>query len=148
MKNGLIAFCFIVLLWTLASCSLQPDVSSNSQETTNITTNEQGSDQGDVIDMDSDYSIEKHLGGLWTWTDGTTKCTLDFEDETKTATWVIYGFTFSGNYRVSGRQIICDMHSEKTAPQLFVHELTQTSLEITGVGRIPITVRNMTFTKE
>ncbi len=101
-----------------------------------------------MIDMDSDYSIEKHLDVSWIWTDGITKCTLDFKDKTKTATWVIYGYTFPGNYRVSGRQIICDMHSARTAPPLFVHELTPTSLEITGVGRIPITVGNMTFTKE
>lgn len=146
MKNNLIAFCFIVLFYVLVSCSPQPDANSNSQETTNRAEN--NSSQEDVIDMDSDYSIEKHLKGSWTWTDGTTKCALDFKDETKTATWVIYGYTFSGNYRVSGRQIICDMHSAKTAPTLFVHELTPTSLEITGVGRIPITVRNMTFTKE
>lgn len=138
MKKVLISFVFIVSICVFISCG-EPTTDSNKQGTIN---------QTDVINMDSDYSIEKHLAGSWTWTDGTTTCTLEFKDESKTATWVIYGYTYSGNYRVSGRQIICDMHSEKNAPTLFVHELTPTTLEITGVGKVPITVKNMTFTKK
>ena len=156
MRKGLIALVLVVLFCVLTSCSQQPVTTQNkgtsnqgatSQEANTQTSGKQESTKENVINMDSDYSIEKHLAGSWTWTNGTTTCTLDFKDENKTASWVIYGYTYSGNYRVSSRQITCDMHSAKTAPTLFVHELTSTSLEITGVGKVPISVGHMIFTK-
>lgn len=156
MKNGLIVFVLIALFCVLVSCEHQPLTNTSNQNTTSQTSSKQESTNQepnkqepvqDVINMDSDYSIEKHLAGSWSCTNGTTTNTLSFNDQNKTASWVIYGYSYSGNYRVSGRQLICDMHSAKTAPTLFVHELTSTTLEITGVGKIPISVGHMTFTK-
>ena len=130
MKKVLIPVLLVVLLFSSVSCNNQPVAVSES----------------DSINMDSDYSIEKHLAGSWTSTDGTS-CTLNFNKEDMTATWNIGSYTYSGTYRVSGRSICLNTFSKATAPTLFVHELTSTTLNISGVGYAPISVKYTTFTK-
>ena len=131
MKKVLIPVLLIVLLFSSVSCNNQSAAVS----------------EPDSINMDSDYSIEKHLTGSWTSTNGTTS-TLEFNEEDMTAKWNVCGHTYNGTYRVSDRTIILTTYTSSKAPYLFVHELTSTTLSVSGTGNTSYAVNNIKFTKD
>lgn len=110
MKRNLLSVICITVL-ALTACS-QPD---------------------SVIDLDSDSSIERALVGVWETSDGAYRLTFgsDFS-----AIWKLDWYTYEGSYRVSDRELVFSDDSPSMDPVFRVNLLTETSLSITGIGRV------------
>lgn len=109
MRKGLLLLIILAVILTFSSCV---DNSIN------------------IIDMNSDYSIEKNLVGTWTFSDNTEKWKFVF-DKNMDSVWEYPGSTYKGKYRVENRQAICMLDSNGQNPIIYINELTQKTLSIT-----------------
>ena len=120
-------FILIIFLIIFISCSNSVNTNHNS------------------IDMDSDWSITQALIGTWITTD--EKYQMVSNSDSTTA-WTLNGFTYSGTYTVENRNMQCIDKSPSLNPVFKINNLTEGTLNITGIGRVAKKYGNLQLTRK